>query len=1709
MNDRQEVLAFAIRVLDESTRSLRVISDEWAAMTRKVHADMQGLMADSAKLDEATASYARQVTAANREVSASGAAAVAAGRSHDQAARAVAGHAGQHTTLAKRISATGQATQNWGRSMSGLSLPMALIGGASLKMAADFDQAMTLLQTQAGASGKSVDELRKKVLDLAPSTGFTPTELAKALFPIESSLTHDPAKALNTLRSATQLAKVGQTDLAQTTDTLTSVLRNNMKGVHDSTDAIAQLNAIVGIGKMHMQDLIGAIGTGLLTRAAQFGLSLKDVGAALDLMTAKGVPARDAATRLGMTFALMGAPRGPAVQALERIHLTQTSLAEAMRGPTGLIGAVDMLQKHLESAFPRSTTPLSFDQQQRALAQFQTQLRAAGMTQAEIKSQSKTFQQELSQYGSAAVQRTQILSQIFGGGRTSAPIMAMIQGLPDMQARRQQLDVLGTAPHFQQALRAQETQEAQQLRELRSQLATVAIVMGHDLLPVVRDVGHDIADLVHAFDELPAPLRHGAEAVMAFLALAGPLAIVGGGLLRGVGSLGAAGGLARTLLLGRVAAGVTTTAETSLVAGGESGVARSGVLGLLTRLGGTGAIAGLGQGGVLSTLGTDLTGGLGGGLLAGAMRAGVWGDIGVGLAKGVITGFHHGISAGAEDALHSITFGLTPAFNDFKKVDEKTVADINRINLTIGDGLRKGVKASDEQLTYLQGAFDRLRNHTSSSLSDLQATINDNVRVIGTTFQRGSQDWADAMNENLRAGMRNVANSLQAGTLSSKQFMEEIDSLASQHFGNVQQSAVSNFNAAKGAIQSAMQSGQITTQQGLSEIDKLFRQYLGAYGIKGHAATLYLHGSDPLTGKPMATSPGSPSRGMASGGIVGAWGERGPDNVLAMLGRGEAVLNADQQQPVDLALRRTYGFGLPQLFSKVNTRHYAGGGYVFPFPSGESYSWQRVDQGQDLQGPPGGPVLALGPGMVTVGHDRFSGFGANYPILTLSDGQLRGKQVYYGHARDTRTGLVAAGDVIGVTQSRANTWTAAPAGWTEVGFFPPGSMSAGAAIAPLLHAIAGDRVSAALIASLGGAGAGLPSAIRAPSVGGPDSPLKAIVQTVLANVTQAANQAVGAAGALPGGGGGNLSGNRALGRQMMLGTPYGWGPNQWPPLDALWTRESGWDANAVNRMSGAMGIPQALGHGNVFPLGAPRPQIAWGLGYIHDRYGSPAAAWAHEQAFGWYGGGGFAGAFGSGGAVTASKPTMALFGERGAETAIFLPHYAGGTPNVQQIVNQGVANALHGHGSAPAAQAHIGYNPLTDKIESHTSAEWARIHAENAKRSHDRAHSHHAARRHAHPSVQEAVTLGGETVGEISGKTSKPIDLNAGVEHIKGAVWQHVVGAILGGLKSLDQAGQGGAARRETHELAQLAHRHPRSTRLRSLASNAVLAQLGIVGSDFTTQQELSQRTLTRADLLARLQGHPEGSYATLFAQGMAEKASLGQYSSEHARLEKLLADAKKTRNQRLVKQVQAELDQVNDAILQSKVDIADIKEQIAKAVHQQFIDAMNTMQQAFEGQSQLAGTSLQLLLQNEHNAGTDDAALQKLKDKQGGYLTADQIAQANSNLNDYISAVGAQESPLKSELSQDEALLTNPQLTADERASLTQHIADLKLQIAQLDGSIKDQTDATKDLTTSTDQNTQVQQQFGNSGTAFQYNSQDYLPGQTPERGADLLVGA
>lgn len=84
----------------------------------------------------------------------------------------------------------------------------------------------------------------------------------------------------------------------------------------------------------------------------------------------------------------------------------------------------------------------------------------------------------------------------------------------------------------------------------------------------------------------------------------------------------------------------------------------------------------------------------------------------------------------------------------------------------------------------------------------------------------------------------------------------------------------------------------------------------------------------------------------------------------------------------------------------------------------------------------------------------------------------------------------------------------------------------------------------------------------------------------------------------------------------------------WVCLDELWERESSWRTRkdphrAVNRSSGAYGIPQALPASKMASAGPDwrfnaQTQVRWGLDYIDKRYGSACKALEHHNKKGWY-----------------------------------------------------------------------------------------------------------------------------------------------------------------------------------------------------------------------------------------------------------------------------------------------------------------------------------------------------------------------------------------------------------------------------------------------------------------------------------------------------------
>jgi TP901 family phage tail tape measure protein len=224
------------------------------------------------------------------------------------------------------------------------------VGLEAVKMSTQFNHEMLRIRTDAGASTKELAAMKTGVLDLASSgasMGQGPMSLAQGLYHLES-LGIRGASALKALALASQESAISGANLEETTTAMGAAMYTGIKGTGDLTKLMGTLNATVGAGNMRFQDLVEALGTGVLPSAKVAGLSIQDVSAALAVATDSGYKASSAAAQMGTAFHFLYAPTTKAAGALASIGLPANRLAQDMHKPQGLLVALRDLHNHLD-----------------------------------------------------------------------------------------------------------------------------------------------------------------------------------------------------------------------------------------------------------------------------------------------------------------------------------------------------------------------------------------------------------------------------------------------------------------------------------------------------------------------------------------------------------------------------------------------------------------------------------------------------------------------------------------------------------------------------------------------------------------------------------------------------------------------------------------------------------------------------------------------------------------------------------------------------------------------------------------------------------------------------------------------------------------------------------------------------------------------------------------------------------------------------------------------------------------------------------------------------------------------------------------------------------------------------------------------------------------------------------------------------------------
>jgi TP901 family phage tail tape measure protein len=403
----------------------------------------------------------------------------------------------------------GQNLQNVGRSMTEyVTLPVVAVGVAALKSAADFQTWMTRIQGETGTSAKDIKLLSDGLLELGRNSVVGPTQLAESMYLVQSA-GFGVKDSLEAVKVVQQEVAISGASAKETTDGLVGAMFSQIKGAQNAHDAMATLNAIVGAGKMQMQDLNGAMGTMFLSTAQQYGISLSDIGGALDVMVDRGASAESAATRLRMAVMLMATPSKQAAGVLKEMGLgakdaeDQTSSFALILAKTGI-----------------TTTQLAEDMRTKGLNGTLHELH-----------------DRMVQLTGSAPLADAALSKAFGGAKTSAGIGLLTNNLDSYDAKLKQ--IAHTQGDFDKSADAASKTLNNQLKISVNavQDALVKAVSTNSLQGVtdmVKNLGDAITGLINWFTKLSPGMQQFVIDVALIGASIGPVIFILGTFIKSI-----------------------------------------------------------------------------------------------------------------------------------------------------------------------------------------------------------------------------------------------------------------------------------------------------------------------------------------------------------------------------------------------------------------------------------------------------------------------------------------------------------------------------------------------------------------------------------------------------------------------------------------------------------------------------------------------------------------------------------------------------------------------------------------------------------------------------------------------------------------------------------------------------------------------------------------------------------------------------------------------------------------------------------------------------------------------------------------------------------------------------------------------------------------------------------------------------------------------
>ena len=228
------------------------------------------------------------------------------------------------TKVGNNITGIGKSMTSVGSTLTkSVTVPLLGIGTAGLKVASDFDSAMSGVKAISGATGEEFDALRAKAIELGGSTAFSANEVAEAMTEMAKA-GWDSQQILDGMGGVLDAAAASGENLGTVSTIVADAITGFGIAAKESTRVADLLTQAANSGTIGINDL-GESFKYIAPVAGSMGLSIEDVTTALSAMSMSGIKGSQAGTSLRGVLTRMVKPTDKVAAAMDQLGIVLTN----------------------------------------------------------------------------------------------------------------------------------------------------------------------------------------------------------------------------------------------------------------------------------------------------------------------------------------------------------------------------------------------------------------------------------------------------------------------------------------------------------------------------------------------------------------------------------------------------------------------------------------------------------------------------------------------------------------------------------------------------------------------------------------------------------------------------------------------------------------------------------------------------------------------------------------------------------------------------------------------------------------------------------------------------------------------------------------------------------------------------------------------------------------------------------------------------------------------------------------------------------------------------------------------------------------------------------------------------------------------------------------------------------------------------------------